>query len=148
MKRRFGSCVKRDIRVASNHKPVKHASILLLTIGLCGLSFIACAEGDDSTFGNKPGGTGGEGGTTGTSGNSSSGQGSSSSSGGASSSSSSSSTGGGGACMVKCTSDTDCANGCKVPPVGINCCDVGTGTCYVSGADVCPSQGTSSGQMY
>lgn len=147
MTRRFGSCVDPGIGVASKHKAVKHASILLLTIGLCGFSFLACAEGDDSTFGNKPGtgGNGGEGGKPGSSSTTSSGNGSSSSS----ASSSSSTTGsGGGACMVKCSADVDCQNQCKVPPVGINCCDVGTNTCYVSGADVCPSQGASSGTMY
>ncbi|HMY20283.1 MAG TPA: hypothetical protein PKA58_28345 [Polyangium sp.] len=105
---------------------MKHASILLLTIGLCGFSFLACAEGDDSTFGNKPGtgGNGGEGGKPGTGSSTSSGTGMSS---GTTSSSSSSSTGSGNtACMVKCELDSDCQNSCKVPPVGINCCDVGT----------------------
>ncbi|HRI64900.1 MAG TPA: hypothetical protein PK156_11690 [Polyangium sp.] len=63
---------------------------------------------------------------------------------GQSGSSSSSSSSGSSTCSVPCASHTDCANNCSAPPFGVNCCDIATNICYVSGATTCPGQSGSS----
>ncbi|HEY6462782.1 MAG TPA: hypothetical protein VIY73_21580, partial [Polyangiaceae bacterium] len=56
------------------------------------------------------------------------------------SSSSGSSSGSSGGTCGACTTDSECESSC--PPVqggGTNCCDVGSGVCYATTQNTCPS---------
>ena len=101
---------------------MKDASITLVLLGLFGVAFSACAEGDHPQFGNgssnanagaSGGGVGGAGG-----------------SGGA----------GGATCAPTCTADSDCALTCAPAPAGSsNCCDKMNGMCFTSDQATCPA---------
>jgi hypothetical protein len=42
-------------------------------------------------------------------------------------------------CPSSCTSHQQCATGCAAAPVGANCCDMITNTCYVVATAQCPA---------
>jgi len=41
-------------------------------------------------------------------------------------------------CVSSCTSDTQCQSTCASAPVGLNCCDQATHSCYVVANATCP----------
>lgn len=43
------------------------------------------------------------------------------------------------ACVTSCNMDADCATSCPVLPGGVQCCDLGTHTCWGSKTAVCPA---------
>ena len=42
-------------------------------------------------------------------------------------------------CPSSCNSHAECGNGCAPAPVGANCCDTITHTCYVVATAMCPA---------
>jgi hypothetical protein len=114
-----------NVSLAARH------TLVYLTV-LAGIAACGSSNAGYSAFGD---GGGGGGGGDGTVPGDDSGSGSSSGSGGSSGSS-----GGGGACPSTCTTDQDCQNGCPAPSGGgLNCCDVGSGTCMLTTQSTCPA---------
>ena len=59
-----------------------------------------------------------------------------------------STTGSGGTmCVPHCTSDQECHTSCPSAGSSLNCCDISTGVCYVTGSSTCPAPKPDAGMM-